>query len=245
MASLVDDVLLFLAFAIVAWLYSSVGHAGASGYIAVMTLAGFAPNEIKPLALILNILVASIASVQFYRGGHFSWKIFWPFALVATPMAFLGGAMRLPLDLLSILLGVVLGASAMWLLKPLPEDEQIKQPSIPGSLLTGAGIGLLSGLTGTGGGIYLTPLLLWMRWASTKTASSVSAVFILLNSLAGLAGTLTSNAHVPNDWLHLALAAFLGGSFGATLGSFGLPVRTARTLLAIVMFIASAKLLIT
>lgn len=239
-----NDLLLLLAIATVAWLYSSVGHAGASGYIAVMTLAGLAPNEIKPLALLLNIFVASIASVQFYRGGHFSWKLFLPFALLATPMAFLGGAMRLPLDLFSILLGVVLVASALWLLKPLPENEQIKQPSTSASLLTGAGIGLLSGLTGTGGGIYLTPLLLWMRWATTKTASAVSAVFILLNSIAGLAGTLTSNAHIPNNWLYLALAAVLGGTLGATLGSFRLPVRTARTLLAIVMLIASAKLLL-
>jgi hypothetical protein len=241
----VNDILLVLAIATVAWLYSSVGHAGASGYIAVMTLVGLTPNEIKPLALLLNILVASIASVQFYRGGHFSWKLFWPFALLATPLAFVGGAVRLPLDLFSILLGAVLGASALWLLKPLPENEQIQHPSIPASLTTGAGIGLLSGLTGTGGGIYLTPLLLWMRWATTKTASAVSAVFILLNSLAGFAGAMTSNTQVPNHLLPLALAAILGGSIGATLGSFRLPVRSARTLLAIVMFIASAKLLIT
>lgn len=240
-----NDLLLVLAIAVVAWLYSSVGHAGASGYIAVMTLVGLTPNEIKPLALLLNILVASIASVQFYRGGHFSWKLFWPFALLAAPMAFLGGAMRLPLHLFSILLGVVLGASALWLLKPLPESEQTTPPSIPTSLSVGAGIGLLSGLTGTGGGIYLTPLLLWMRWTTTKTASALSAVFILVNSLAGFAGTMASNTQPPNNVLPLALAAIFGGSIGATLGSFRLPVRSARTLLAIVMFIASVKLLMT
>ena len=223
-------VTLALAVALVAWLYSSVGHAGASGYIAVMTLAGLAPAEIKPIALFLNILVASIASVQFYRGGHFSWTLFWPFALLAT---------------FSKILGIVLGISALWLFKPISEGEKIQKPSTVAAMGLGAGIGLLSGLTGTGGGIYLTPLLLWMRWATTKTASSVSAVFILLNSVAGFAGVLSNQARIPNHAYLLAVAVIVGGFFGATLGSFRLPIRAARVLLAIVMCIASIKLLTT
>lgn len=238
-------VTLALAVTLVAWLYSSVGHAGASGYIAVMTLAGLAPAEIKPIALFLNILVASIASVQFYRGGHFSWMLFWPFALLATPFAFIGGATQIPIDVFSKILGIVLGISALWLFKPISEGEKIQKPGTAAAMGLGAGIGLLSGLTGTGGGIYLTPLLLWMRWATTKTASSISAVFILLNSVAGFAGVLSNQVRIPNHAYLLAVAVIVGGFFGATLGSFRLPVRAARVLLAIVMCIASIKLLTT
>ncbi|MFM7926950.1 MAG: TSUP family transporter, partial [Pirellula sp.] len=144
------DIALCLVVALVAWLYSSVGHAGASGYIAVMTLAGFAPERIKPLALILNILVASIASVQFYRAGHFSWKLFWPIALLAAPMAFVGGYLSLPLAWFKVLLGLVLAGSAVWLLNPMQNQEQVHEPARHKAILAGAGLGLLSGLTGTG-----------------------------------------------------------------------------------------------
>ena len=237
------DLLLCLAVALVAWLYSSVGHAGASGYIAVMTLAGLAPERIKPLALLLNILVASIASVQFYRAGHFSWKLFWPIALLAAPMAFVGGYLSLPLEWFKLLLGVVLAGSALWLMFPIQAEEQTVQPTRLAAIATGAGLGLLSGLTGTGGGIYLTPLLLFMGWAKTKTASAVSALFILVNSMSGLAGLASSGRAMPQGWLYLAVAVVIGGSLGATLGSFRLPVRWARILLSIVMCIAAAKLL--
>jgi uncharacterized membrane protein YfcA len=237
------DIALCLVVALVAWLYSSVGHAGASGYIAVMTLAGFAPERIKPLALLLNILVASIASVQFYRAGHFSWKLFWPIALLAAPMAFVGGYLSLPLAWFKVLLGLVLAGSAVWLLNPMQNQEQVHEPARHKAILAGAGLGLLSGLTGTGGGIYLTPLLLIMGWAKTKTASAVSALFILINSVSGLAGLMSSGREMPSGWYWLALGVVVGGSIGATLGSFRLPVRSARILLSIVMFIAAAKLL--
>lgn len=238
-----SDLLLCLALAAVAWLYSSVGHAGASGYIAVMTLAGFAPDRIKPVALLLNILVASIASIQFYRAGHFSWQLFWPIALLAPPMAFLGGFLSLPLDWFKALLGVVLAGSALWLWLPIPADETTVDPPKHIAIAAGAGLGLLSGLTGTGGGIYLTPLLLFMGWAKTKTASAVSALFILVNSISGLAGLFTSGKPMPQAWHYLAAAVIVGGCIGATLGSFRLPVRGARILLSIVMSIAAAKLL--
>lgn len=239
-----SDLWLCLAVAMVAWLYSSVGHAGASGYIALMTLSGMAPERIKPLALLLNILVATIASIQFYRAGHFSWNLFWPIALLAPPMAFLGGYYRLPLEWFKILLGVVLAASALWLLSPIKHEEKVVEAPKPFAIGLGACLGFLSGLTGTGGGIYLTPLLLFLGWAKTKTASAVSAVFIGVNSIAGLAGVVSSGSPMPQGWVWLAVAVVIGGGIGATLGSFRFPVGLARILLSMVMGIAAAKLLL-
>lgn len=247
---MLDDTLLVwvwvcLCGAAVAWLYASVGHAGASGYIAVLTLFGMTPTEIKPLVLLLNVLVASIAAIQFYRAGHFEWKLFWPFALLAVPMAFFGGAMQLPADGFKKLLGVVLGCSAIWLIRTPASNETPQSPPLGAALSAGAGIGLLSGLTGTGGGIFLTPLLLFMGWAKTKTASAISALFILLNSLSGLAGVWSAGGTIPPSFWKLAIAVVIGGFAGATLGSFRLPVKSARGLLAIVMGIAAYKLLAT
>lgn len=240
-----DLLWLSLCVAAIAWLYSSVGHAGASGYIAVMTIFGMAPAQIKPLALLLNVLVASIATVQFYRGGHFRWSLFWPFALLSVPMAFLGGAIALPTDWFKRLLGGVLGLSAAWFVRQASDRDPVRDP--PRGLAIGAGamIGLLSGITGTGGGIFLTPLLLMVGWSKTKSASAVSAPFILLNSLSGLGGWIVSGGELPVLFWTLALSVVVGGSIGATLGSFRFPVRLARGLLAVVMVIAAYKLLVT
>lgn len=242
-----EDKLLWLSLcvAVVAWLYSSVGHAGASGYIAVMTLFNMAPAEIKPTALLLNVLVASIASIQFYRAGHFQWNLFWPFALLAVPMAFLGGAMQLPAEWFKRLLGIVLGFSAFWFFRKPSDEESVQDPPFGIAVGAGAGIGLLSGITGTGGGIFLTPLLLVMHWAKTKSASAISAPFILLNSISGLSGWIATGGALPNLFWPMAVAVVVGGSIGATLGSFRFPVRTARVLLAVVMLIAAYKLLAT
>lgn len=184
-----DQMLLIcLAILVVALLYSSVGHAGASGYIAVMTLFSLAPAIIKPAALVLNILVASLTAWQFWRAGHFSWRLFWPFAILSVPFAFLGGYINLPTHALKILVGLVLLCSAARFLIQTGPDQVPHEPSRPLALSVGAGLGLLSGLTGTGGGIFLTPLAIFMRWATTKTVSAVSALFILVNSISGLAG---------------------------------------------------------
>ncbi|MFN7730286.1 MAG: sulfite exporter TauE/SafE family protein [Pirellula sp.] len=236
---------LSLFVAAIAWLYSSVGHAGASGYIALMTIFGMAPAEIKPLALLLNVLVASIATIQFYRGGHFRWSLFWPFALLSVPMAFLGGAVAIPTVWFKRLLGGVLGLSAAWFLRESSDRELVRDPPRGIALGAGAGIGLLSGITGTGGGIFLTPLLLVLGWSKTKSASAISAPFILLNSLSGLGGWLASGGPLPVLFWPMAAAVVLGGSAGATLGSFRLPVRVARVLLAVVMIVAATKLLAT
>ena len=238
-------VMVSLAIGAIAFLYSSVGHAGASGYIAVLSLAGLAPNVIKPTALALNILVASVASWQFYRGGHFSWKLFWPFAVLAVPMAFVGGYVNLPVAAFKFIVGWILLFSAIRFLIYPSEDAVVQEPSSAVALPVGAGLGLLSGLTGTGGGIFLTPLLLAMRWAKTKSAAAVSAVFILLNSIAGLLGNISNTRQLPVFAIPFALIALAAGLAGSYLGSTLFPQATIKRLLALVLVIAGFKLLLT
>lgn len=228
---------------IIAILYSAVGHAGASGYIAVMSLMSLAPAEIKPSALALNILVASIGTVQFMRAGHFSWRLFWPFAILAVPFAFVGGYVALPDDGFRFLVGLVLLFSATRLLFDSTGEREATLPTIPIALTAGAVIGLLSGLTGTGGGIFLTPLLLFMGWSTPKTAAAVSALFILLNSVAGLLGTLSSTPFLPSFLLPLLLAAGLGGLIGSHFGSRRLHSNAIKRVLAVVLVIAGTKML--
>jgi uncharacterized protein len=240
------DSLVFLSLGVfvVACLYSSVGHAGASGYIAVMSLLSIAPDTIKPAALTLNILVASIGTWQFWRAGHFRWQLFWPFALLSAPLAFLGGYLALPSALFQLLLGgVLLYAAAQCLLQPRVEPVPRAAPTLV-SLASGGGIGLLSGLTGTGGGIFLTPLMLFMRWSGIKTAAAVSALFILLNSVAGLLGNVSSRQTFPAFVLILVVAAAAGGMLGAHYGSRHLEPAWVKRCLALVLGIAGTKLLL-
>lgn len=238
--------LLCAAIALVAFLYSTVGHAGASGYIAVMTLVGLTPAVIKPSALVLNILVACIASWQFWRAGHFSWPLFWPFAVLSIPCAFLGGYINLPTHFFKLLVGLVLlYSAARFLLERKSDDQEVVSPSKPVAIVTGAGVGLLSGLTGTGGGIFLSPLMIFLRWAKTKTASAVSALFILFNSISGLLGNITSTKQLPLFALPLAVAAVVGGAAGSYLGSQHFSVSFIKKLLAFVLIIAGCKLILT
>lgn len=227
----------------VALLYSCVGHAGASGYIAAMTLFGLAPAVIKPTALALNILVASLATWQFWRAGHFSWKLFWPLALASVPCAFLGGWLNLPTQAFKILIGLVLFGSAARLLFDPPSEGAVKPPAVPASMGVGAGFGLLSGLTGTGGGIFLTPLGIFLRWEKTKTIAAVSAAFILVNSASGLIGHLSRTRTFPAFGLELGAAALIGGAAGSYLGSSRLPVAAIKRVLAVVLVIAGFKLM--
>lgn len=238
-------VLLALAVFVVAFLYSSVGHAGASGYIAVMTLFSLAPAQIKPTALALNILVAGITSWQFWRAGHFSWALFWPFALLAIPCAFIGGYLDLPTDLFKALVGLILLVSAARFLLHPPAEREPHAPSKGAALGVGAGLGLAAGLTATGGGIFLTPLLIFMHWARTRTAAAISAPFILVNSISGLAGNLSATKTFPGFAWPLALAVVCGGAAGSYLGSRKLPHTTIKRLLAIVLIIAGLKLVFT
>lgn len=238
-------VFICIAIAIVAFLYSSVGHAGASGYIAVMTLFGLLPTVIKPAALVLNILVACLTSYQFWRAGFFSWRLFWPFAVLAFPLAFVGGYVNLPTKVFKVLVGLVLLYSAMrFFLQPQNEDE-INPPDNALAIPIGAGLGLLSGLTGTGGGIFLSPLLIFKRWATTKTAAAVSAVFILINSISGLLGNISSTKQLPWLALPLAMAAVTGGAIGSYFGSHNFSSEHIKKILAVVLTIAGLKLILT
>jgi len=237
--------ILTIAVFAIAVLYSSVGHAGASGYIAAMSLLGMAPAEIRPIALTLNILVATIGTWQFWRAGHFSWSLFWPFALLSVPAAFLGGSLNLPTQAFNILVGIVLLLSAaQFLVRPLAESTAHNARTGVAVGLGGA-LGLLSGLTGTGGGIFLTPLLILTGWARTRAAAAVSAPFILLNSVSGLLGNLSATRTFPAFAIVLMVAALIGGSIGSYFGSQRLPHATIKRLLAIVLCIAGFKLILT
>ena len=237
-----DFFALAAAIFVIALLYSSVGHAGASGYIAVLTLFGFGVEVIRPTALTLNILVAAVGFVQWWRGGHFVWSLFWPFALLSVPAAFFGGWLHVPAHYLKILIGLVLWFSALRLLYRKEDPPDIARPARPTAVASGAGIGFLSGLTGTGGGIFLTPLMLFCRWARVKEAAAVSSLFILVNSSSGLAGYVKSGRDLPDFAWPLAVVVALGGYIGSRLGSRHLPVRGIAVLLAVVLVIAGTKL---
>ena len=210
-----------------------------------MTLWGIAPTTIRPTALVLNILVASIGAFQFWRAGHFSWRLFWPFALLSIPAAYFGGYLQPSASVLRILIGVVLLFSAARLVLRRSDPPETFAPSRPTSISVGAGLGFLSGLTGTGGGIFLTPLLLFCRWAQIRQAAAVSALFILVNSVAGLVGYFTKVHSVPSLGLTLALAAIIGGIVGSHLGSRRFAVRVISLFLATVLLVAGTKLIFT
>ena len=239
-----EFVALAAAIFVVALLYSSVGHAGASGYIAVLTLFGMGVEVIRPTALTLNILVAAIGFLQWWRAGFFSWSLFWPFALLSVPAAFFGGWLHVPAHYLKILIGLMLWFSAWRLLYRKEDPPDIARPARPTAVASGAGIGFLSGLTGTGGGIFLTPLMLFCRWAKVKEAAAVSSLFILVNSSSGLAGYVKSGRDLPDFAWPLAVVVAIGGYIGSRLGSRHFPVRGIAVLLAVVLVIAGTKLVL-
>jgi uncharacterized protein len=237
--------LIFLAAA----LYSSVGHAGASGYLAAMAIVGLAPETMRPTALALNILVAAIATARYARAGQFDWRTFWPFALASVPAAFVGGVLHLPTTLYRPLVGAILLLAALELVRSArrstaQEMSRSAVPAVP-ALLIGAAIGLLSGLTGTGGGIFLSPVLLFLGWAPTRKTSGVSAAFILLNSIAALAGTTFAVSALPPAVPLWLLAASVGALLGTQLGTRHLPVPALRYALSLVLVIAGSKLILT
>ena len=243
-----DFLLAALLFA-VAVLYSSVGHAGASGYIASMALLGFAPEQVRPTALALNLLVGGIGLFRWWRGGHVRWRNVLPFVLASAPAAFFAAQIRLPRESYSLLLGVVLLVAAIGVFshasRAETEDAAAQGRVVPwwAGLLVGAAIGVLSGLTGTGGAIFLTPLLLFACWMPTREASGTSVAFVWINSLTGLAGLLHSGQSLPAMLpLWLGVVA-LGALLGTQLGLQWLPVRGLRQVLGVVLLIASAKLL--
>lgn len=231
------------AFLLIALLYASVGQAGASGYIAIMALLGFAPESIKPTALLINSLVALLVSWRFARAGHLDWQRLWPFAALAIPMAALGGFISLPPLYFERLLGSLLLLAALPLfLSKGAALAQVRDAPLPLALFSGALIGLLSGLSGIGGGVLIGPLLIHSRWASVKSAAAFSAVFILLNSVAALAGHWSAARQLPGDIGLLTLIAMTGGLLGAQLGSRWLPERRVQQILGLLLLLAGGKL---
>lgn len=238
--------LLAVAMLVAAFGYASVGHGGASAYIAVMALAGIAPQEMRPIALVLNVLVSALGTWKFARAGHFHWPLFWPFAVVSIPMAYLGGALVLPGQAYKVVVGAVLLYAAWQLWQSGKQGDEIRPlrvPALGAAMAIGAAMGLLAGLTGVGGGIFLSPLLLMLGWAGTKQTSAISAPFILVNSLAGLAAHVVSHgtglpAYVPI----LAGAVVLGGWFGAEYGAKRFANPLVRRVLAVVLALAGGKM---
>jgi uncharacterized membrane protein YfcA len=228
-----------------AMLYSSVGHAGASAYLAAMALLGVAPAVMKPTALALNICVASFVSLRYYRAGLFSGRIAWPFILGSVPLAFFGGSLQLPGQFYKPLVGVVLliaAARLWWQRLPNLATDEIKAPHPAIAVFCGAALGLLSGLTGTGGGIFLSPLLIFMRWTETRTTLGIASVFILCNSIAGLAGNLSAVGHLPSSLPWLILAVMAGALLGSELGVNRLKTAGLLKALGGVLMIAGVKL---
>jgi len=242
--------LLALVLGLVALLYASVGHAGATGYIAVLSLAGVAAEVIRPTALLLNVVVATIATVQFARAGHLRTALLGPLVAASVPCAFAAGAIRVPTAVLEGLLGLVLLASAMRIVvdaamqgrSGATDAPQVHPVPVVLAFLGGL-VGVLSGLTGVGGGVFLTPALLAMRAAPVKTIAAVTAPFILVNSLAGLAGGVVAGHPLPATAASWIVAAVVGGAVGSQWGAFRLPVAALRLLMAGVLAFASVKLL--
>lgn len=241
------DLILAAIFLAVSVLYASVGHAGASGYLAAMALMSVPAAQMRPVSLLLNTIVATIATVQFARAGHFRWSLLWPFLLLSIPMAYAGGLIHLPEHVFQPLVGCVLLFSAWRMaLDARPrEPRPLRTPSTPIAILVGGMLGLLAGLTGTGGGIFLSPLLLLLAWSDPKRTAAVSAPFILVNSISGLAALAAKPIDWPPAFPYWAIAVVVGGGIGSTLGSHTFNPRALRLLLAAVLVVAGAKLIVT
>ncbi len=244
-----EELILTALIFIAATLYSSVGHAGASGYLAAMALFGLAPETMRPTALALNVLVASLATYRYTRAGQNDIKLLIPFVVASIPAAFIGGMIHVPAAFYKPLIGIILLLSAFQLLRTAntskQKDRKVQRPPLAASLATGAGLGLLAGLSGTGGGIVLSPLLLFMGWAPTRNVSGIAASFILVNSISGLLGNMSSLQALPSALPVWAGAVLLGGLIGTQLGTRTLTIPGIRIMLALVLVIAGGKMLLT
>lgn len=240
------QVLFFLLLFLVAFLYASVGHGGASGYLALMALFSVAPAVMKPTALLLNLFVSLTAFLQFYRGGHFRWQVFWPFALASIPLSYLGGLVLVEAGLYKKILGILLliPITRFFFFSRTHAAEQ-KVNSLPLSFLMGGAIGFLSGLIGIGGGVLLSPLLLLLKWTNQKQTAAVSALFIFVNSLSGLAGQFAKGVSFTADMVTFVIIAFAGGLCGAYLGALKFKQTLLKHVLATVLLLAVYKLLFT
>ncbi|KGO91106.1 sulfite exporter TauE/SafE family protein [Flavobacterium subsaxonicum] len=230
----------------VAFLYAAVGHGGASGYLALMALYGVAPEEMKPTALMLNLFVSLTSFIQYYRGGYFLKKLFIPIAAASIPMAFIGGMIMVEENIYKRVLGVLLlfPVIRFFLFKNV-EDKDLKPSNLTIAIVTGAVVGLLSGMIGIGGGIILSPILLLLQWTNQKQTAAISAAFIFVNSVAGLGGMLTQGISFTGDMVMYIVVAFVGGLLGAYFGSKKFNQNVLKYVLATVLLLASYKLLFT
>lgn len=240
MEVLIFYILLF----IVALLYASVGHGGASGYLALMAIFGMQADTMKSSALMLNLFVSLVAFIQFYKGGHFHFRSFLPFALASIPLSFVGGMIHIDSRIYKILLGIffIFAVIRMLFFDDLKSNKNVS-PSLQISLLIGGGIGLLSGLLGIGGGIILSPILILFYGMNQKQAAAISAIFIFVNSLAGLGGQLTKGVNIDHQIYLYVVIAFAGGALGSFLGASKLNHNALKYVLSIVLSIAVFKLL--
>jgi uncharacterized membrane protein YfcA len=240
-------ILLSCLFFLVALLYACVGHAGASGYLAVMAFMGFSPTTMKPTALALNILVAAIATFKFYRAGAFSKQIFLPLIITSIPCAYIGGLINLPGYIYKPLIGAVLIYAALQSIYTSNKYNliQVNIIPLPYLLIIGVLLGFLSGVSGVGGGIFLSPLLLFLRAEQPKVISGIAAAFILVNSIAGLLGALSNGASLPNVALYWIIAVIVGGYLGAEMGSKRLKNPIILKLLGVVLITAGIKMFLT
>lgn len=241
-----SELLFYFLLLLVSFLYSSVGHGGASGYLALMSIFSFAPNTMRPTALLLNVFVSLIAFIQYYRSGYFQWKLFLPFAIASIPTAFLGGFITIDAGLYKKILGVLLIIPTIKLVGIKFQTEQsIKQINLYTAVLIGAVIGFFSGMIGIGGGVILSPVILLLHWADMKHTAAVSALFIFVNSIAGFAGLFTSRFEYQPEMMWMIAIAFTGGLAGSYLGVKKFENLLLKRILAVVLVIAAVKLIST
>jgi hypothetical protein len=237
-------VLAFFLFLIISVLYSSVGHAGASGYLAIMALLSFAPETIKPTSLILNIIVASIASVKYLRAGFFDRKIFFSFILASLPAAFIGGYVHISPGYFKLIAGIFLILSSVLMVIReyfKTSEKPYRQVPLITGLFIGSAIGFISGLIGVGGGVFLSPVIFMFNWTSVKNVSGIAALFILVNSVAGLAGHITGISHIDFNIVFWGLAVIIGGMTGSYFGTVRFNNKLIIILLSLVILSAGLK----
>lgn len=243
-----QDLGLSLAFGLIAALYAAVGQAGASGYIAAMAFTDLAPMAMKVTALGLNLIVAGIGTALFLRAGRLSLRNVYPFAVLGFPFSVLGGMVPLPGAIYFPVVGLVLLVSGLQMARRVwqrrTEMRVTCRPPFWGALATGAVIGFVSGTTGTGGGVFLAPVILTMGWANARQTAATTAVYNLMNSAAALLGARAFWGDLPAALPIWGFAVALGGTLGAVLGSRFLSESWLRGILALLLAVSGLKLLI-